>query len=50
VSGLLLRITEDLPGERVRAVVVAPGRSGLLAGVAYPFKRAALVGVNHGQN
>jgi hypothetical protein len=45
VSGLLLRITEDLPGERVRAVVVAPGQSGLLVGVAYPFRRAALVGV-----
>lgn len=43
VSGLLLRITEDdLPNGRVRAVVVAPGRSGLLVGVAYPFKRAAL--------
>lgn len=42
VSGLLLRVTEDLPGERVRAVVVASGRSSLRVGVAYPFRRAAL--------
>lgn len=42
VSGLLVRVCDDLDGERVRAVVVAPGRSSLLPGVAYPFKRAAL--------
>lgn len=45
VPGLLLRISEDLDGARVRAVVVASGRSSLLVGVAYPFRRAALVEV-----
>lgn len=42
VSGLLVRVCEDLDGGRVRAVVLAPGQSSLLVDVAYPFKRAAL--------
>lgn len=36
--GLLVRVLESLPGDRVRAVVLAPGQSNLTAGTAYPFR------------
>ena len=37
-AGLLVRVLESLPGDRVRAVVLAPGQSNLTAGTAYPFR------------